>query len=237
MHILIIDGGPWGRSIAERLLAQDAAFRKGFSSPKHHVTFVENDEAHCGELADRYDASVVWGDGTKQSVFRQIDVEEIDVVIAASDDDARNAIAALQAKRLGVERVIAVVQDPDYVSLPREEGIMSVSVPSSTAVMVERHLDQSHFSQSHLDRPGVADSFEIGSGVASFTDVTVPEGMRVVGRCLRDVDMPDECVAAAVIREKQFVVPHGRTQIAAGDRIVFVGSPESVEKSRDIFRG
>jgi amino acid transporter/Trk K+ transport system NAD-binding subunit len=224
MNVLIIDGGRQGRNIADRLLMQDE-FRMVFRSSEHQVTFIEEDEERCEELATRYNVPIFRGDGTKQEVLQQTEPHKIDVAIAASEDDGRNAIAAMQAKRLGMERVIAVVQDPDYVSLLEENGVVSISAPYATAAMVE----------NYLDRPGVADLFEIEGGVASLIDVTVPEGGRVVGQPIQDIDVPEQCVVAAVIREDEFVVPRGGTEIAAGDHVVFVGPPEAVQEAHDVF--
>ncbi|MDX1661574.1 MAG: amino acid permease, partial [Gemmatimonadota bacterium] len=109
MHVLIIGGGELGANIADRLLAQDE-FRMVFRSAQYQITFVERDEDRCEELGTRYSVPVFRGDGTKQEVLEQTEPDKIDVAIAATDHDERNAIAALQAKRLGIERVIAIAR-------------------------------------------------------------------------------------------------------------------------------
>lgn len=120
-------------------------------------------------------------------------LHNIDVAIAASNDDDRNVIAALQAKRMGVSRVIAIVADADYVALLEDNGVVAISAPLATAAMVE----------NYLERPGVADLFEIGSGAASLVGVIVPEGAHVAGRLIREITIPKECVVAAVVRGKK----------------------------------
>jgi Trk K+ transport system NAD-binding subunit len=81
----------------------------------------------------------------------------------------------------------------------------------------------------------VADLFEIESGVASLIDMEVPDGAQVVGRKIRDIDIPEQSVVAAVLRDGQFVVPRGETEILAGDEVVFVGPNEAVQTAHDIF--
>jgi len=157
--------------------------------------------------------------------LEQVGVENIDVAIAASSDDGRNAIIALQAKRLGIPQVIAILQDSDYIPLLEEKGIVSISAPWSTAAMVE----------NFLDRPGVAQLFEIGTGVASLLEVTVLEKARVVGQCIREISIPKACVVAAVIRGREFVVPRGDTEIQVGDRVIFVGPPSAVKNAQEVF--
>ncbi len=224
MRVLIIDGGIRGQNIATRLLAKDE-YRLVFRSVEHQITFIERDEMRCKELEQRYHVPIFQGDGAKRELLEQVGLDNIDVAIATSDDDGRNIIAALQAQRLGVKQVIAIVQDPDYVTLLKENGIVAISAPWATAAMVE----------NHLDRPGVAELFEIGTGEASLVGAIVPENARVAGKLIRDIDIPRECVVAAVIRGKSFVVPRGDTEIEIGDHVVFVGPALAIKKAHEIF--
>jgi amino acid transporter/Trk K+ transport system NAD-binding subunit len=226
MRVLIISGGRQGRNIADRLLAADD-YRLVFRAAEHQITFVEEDEALCRELEQRYNVPIYQGDGTKSDLLQQVGPDNVDVTIAASDDDGRNVIAALQAKRLGMGRVMAIVQDPEYVSLLQDEGILAISAPWATAAMVE----------NYLDRPGVAELFEIGSGVASLVSVPVPEGGRATGKPIREIAIPNECVVAAVIRGEQFVVPRGDTKIEAGDYVVLVGPADAVKDAQKVVVG
>ena len=224
MRVLIIGGGQKGRNIANRLLAKDE-HRLVFRSHEHQITFVEVDEGVCKELEARYGLPIFQGDGTKKEVLDQVGLNNVDVAIAAAGDDGHNVIAALQAKQLGMKRVIAIVQDPDYLPLLEKEDVVAISTPWATAAMVE----------NFLDRPGVAELFEIGAGVASLVGVVVPENASVSGKQIREIKVPVECVVAAVIRGKQFVVPRGETTIETGDEVVFVGPASEVKLAQDLF--
>jgi amino acid transporter/Trk K+ transport system NAD-binding subunit len=224
MRVLIIDGGRQGQNIANRLLAKDE-FRMMFRAVEHQITFIEENEARCRELEQRYNAPIYQGDGTKKELLEQVGPQNVDVAIAASEDDGRNVIVALQAKRLGIAQVIAIVQEPDYLPLLEENGVVAISAPWATAAMVE----------NFLERPGIAQLFEIGSGVASLLGVTVPEGAQVADRMIKNIDVPEECVVAAVIRGKDFVVPRGNTVIREGDRVIFVGPAPAIKNAYDMF--
>ena len=224
MRILIIGGGRQGKNIADRLLAKDE-YRLLFRTVEHQVTFIEENEARCRELEARYHAPIFQGDGTKKELLEQVGVQNVDIAIAATNDDSQNAIISMQAKHLGIERVIAIIHVSDYVPLLEENGIVCISAPWSTAAMVENYLDQ----------PGVAQLLEIGTGVASLLGVPIRKNAQVVDMLIRDISIPEECVIAAVIRGNEFVVPRGNTQIKEGDRVIFVGPGEAIRRAQKIF--
>ena len=120
--------------------------------------------------------------------------------------------------------VIAVARDPDYVALMEDSGIACISAPYATAAMIE----------NYLDRPGVAELFEL-EGVASMIDLKIPDSARVVGQQIKDTEIPDQCVVAAVIRGDDFVVPRGTTKFHEGDHVVFVGPSKAVQAAHRIF--
>ena len=224
MRILIIGGGRQGRNIADRLLAKDE-YRLLFRTVEYQVTFIEENEAKCRELEARYHSPIFHGDGTKKDILEQVGLQNVDMAIAATNDDSRNTIISMQAKHLGIERVISIIHDSDYVPLLEENGIVCISAPWSTAAMVE----------NYLDRPGVAQLLEIGTGIASLLGVPIRKNSQVVDMHIREISIPEECVVAAVIRGNKFVVPRGNTQIKEGDRVIFVGPGKAIQKAQKIF--
>ncbi|MGD2272240.1 MAG: amino acid permease [Desulfobacterales bacterium] len=224
MQVLIISGEKQGQNIADRLLAKDD-YRMMFRSAEHQVTFIEEDAALCKELENRYNVPIYQGDGTKKELLRQVGIDNIDVVIAAFEDDGRNVIAALQARQLEIEKVIAIVQNHEYTQLLEQNNVVVINAPWATAAMVE----------NILDNPVLAQLFEFGIGAASLLEVSVPKNARVKGNPIREIDIPKGCLIAAIIRENQFVVPRGDTYIEVDDRVIFIGPASAITKAFDIF--
>ncbi len=224
MRVLIISGAKQGQNIADRLVAKDE-YQMMFRSAEHQVTFIEEDEALCKELEQRYNVPIYQGDGTKKELLKQVGVDNIDVVIAAFEDDGRNVIAALQARQLNLEKVIAIVQNHEYTPLLEQNKVVVVNAPWATAAMVE----------NILDNPVLAQLFEFGIGAASLLEVSVPENANVNGNLIRDIDIPKGCLIAAIIRDNQFVVPRGATTIEVDDRVIFIGPASAIKKAFDIF--
>lgn len=224
VRVLIIGGGTQGSNIADRLLQRDE-FRMVFRSSEYQITFIEEDAVRAEELGRRFNVPVLHGDGTKPEVLEQAELRNLDVAIAATHHDDRNTIVALQAKRLGVPRVIAVARDADHVALLEQNGVVCISAPYATAAMIE----------NYLDRPAVAELIQIEGGIASLIDVAVPPEAAVVGMRIKDIAIPGECVVGAVIRDGGFVVPRGHTEIKPRDHVVFVGPPSAVQEAHAVF--
>ena len=226
MNILLIGGGNLGTNIADRLLKKDE-FRMVFRSAEYQITFIEQDDERCEKLEKRYNVPIFQGDGTKQEILAQVEPKKMDVAIAATNNDERNSIIALQAKRLGVKKVIAIARDPDYVPLLEESGIICISAPYATSAMVE----------NYLDRPIMADLFQIEGGVANLIDVEIPENGIVVDKEIQEIDIPEQCVVAAIIRDDEFVVPRGKTKVLKNDHVVIVGPGDSIQEVYELFSG
>jgi amino acid transporter/K+/H+ antiporter YhaU regulatory subunit KhtT len=224
MRVLIISGQKQGQNIADRLLAKDE-YRMMFRSAEHQVTFIEEDETLCKELEQRYNCPIYQGDGTKKELLGQVGLDSIDVVIAAFEDEGRNVIAALQARQLEIEKVVAIVQNHEYTQLLEQNSVVVVNAPWATAAMVE----------NIIDNPVLAQLFEFGIGAASLLEVSVPENAKVNGELIKDIEIPKGCLIAAIMRNNQFVVPRGVTRIEVDDRVIFIGPASAIKKAYDIF--
>jgi amino acid transporter/K+/H+ antiporter YhaU regulatory subunit KhtT len=224
MRVLIISGEKQGQNIADRLLSKDE-YQMMFRSAEHQVTFIEENEVRCKELEQRYNVPIYQGDGTKKELLLQVGLDNIDVVIAAFEDDGRNVISALQARQLKLEKVVAIVQNHEYTQLLEQNKVVVVNAPWATAAMVE----------NILDNPVLAQLFEFGIGAASLLEVSVPENAKVNGNFIHDIDIPKGCLIAAIIRDNQFVVPRGNTTIEVDDRVIFIGPASAIKIAFELF--
>ena len=224
MRVLIVGGGRLGKSVANQLLMKDE-HRSIFRSAEHQVTFVEKDEHRCHELEQHYNVPIYQGDGTDKGLLEQIELKKMDVVISTLNNDNQNVVASLQAKRLGAPLVISLVIDSDYVPLLEENNIVAISTPKASAIMVE----------NYLERPGIAELFELGGGEGSLAGVFVEKNAEVTGKALKNIQLPVDCIAAAIIREKKFLVPRDDTVIQEKDYVLFVGLTQAIKKAREVF--
>jgi len=103
MNILIVSAGVIASRIAAMLVKQG-----------HAITIIDQSEAALDSISLRLDVKTVQGSGINPKVLAEADVEEADMVVAATKNDEMNVITCFIAKELGAKRTVARIQNPEY---------------------------------------------------------------------------------------------------------------------------
>lgn len=186
---------------------------------------IEGDRIH--DLAVRHDRLVVVkGDPTDPKVLSSEGVERADMVLGLSGWDEVNILGCMVAKALGVPVAVARFHNFDYVGLLAGHGI-DAGVSSRLAAANEI---------LRLVRRGMIHS------VATFQDTAaeaielqVAEGSRSVGKALSEIGLPKSAIVGAVVRGELAFIPHGTTEIEAGDRLIAIALPEAIHAVEKVF--
>jgi trk system potassium uptake protein TrkA len=151
-------------------------------------------------------------------------------MVAATGDDEDNLVISLLAKQeFAVPRVVARVNNPKNHGLFNEAWGVDVAV-----------------STPHILRSLVEEAVTVGSmikvmqferGHVSLHAVTLADRSTAVGRTLRDLALPVDAAAVAVVREGHVVVPKEDTVFAAGDEVLVVASEGSEAQVRELVVG
>ena len=59
-------------------------------------------------------------------------------------------------------------------------------------------------------------------GRYALVEEKVPPGAKAIGRQLKELGLPDQCVIAAIIRHGQITLPRGGTILEEGDEVLAV---------------
>jgi trk/ktr system potassium uptake protein len=124
VKIVIVGCGRVGASVAE------AYDQKG-----HEVLVLDSSTAAFDRLPSSFGGTAIRGDGTDEDVLKRAGAEGADVFLALTEGDNRNVMAAqLAAEELGIERVIAKINDPLRAKAYAELGIATLC---RTGLMVD----------------------------------------------------------------------------------------------------
>ncbi|MFT4946698.1 MAG: trk system potassium uptake protein TrkA [Natronomonas sp.] len=175
---------------------------------------IELDEQRARALAEDLPNTIVMQhDVTDTDFLAREHVDESDVMIAAMNSDERNLLVAVLAKRLGVERVIAVVDNTEYVTLFEEIGIdVAINPRDVTAEDITR------FSFEN-----VAENLAVlENDQAEVLELQIDEDSTMAGKTIQELDgeLAGRFVVGAITREGSLITPRGSTELHAGDKIV-----------------
>jgi trk system potassium uptake protein TrkA len=208
MRILVIGAGRVGTSVVAALHAQ------------HDVTVVDLDADHLSSVGNRYDVMTVAGNGTSRSAMQSASIEQADLVIAATDRDEINIVAALQARALTKARIVVRTSSAEYLSAWRAGELpvdVMISAENEIAQAVARSIGMPGALQTDLFAEGRAEMVEF--------EVHADAAENIVGHRIADLHIPDESVIASLIRADTVTIPGGADVVQEGDRIVLIASP------------
>jgi trk system potassium uptake protein TrkA len=177
------------------------------------VKLFERDPARCERIAGLLTrAVVVRGDGTDQATLEEEGLADADAFLAMMGDDEDNIIASLLARRLGVKKVVALIDRLNYLPLVQRLGInTTVSPRLATVDRVLQFVRKGRVLAVATFREEEAEAIEF---------VAAPR-MKYVGRPLRQAGLPRGAIVGAIVRpDGTVVVPRGDDAIQPDDRVI-----------------
>jgi Trk K+ transport system NAD-binding subunit len=200
MRVIVVGAGEATRAVLARL------------GERWDVVVIDPDGERLARTASVRDVTAVEGDGSSRVVLERAGIAEADAVIAASGDDAVTREVCRLALDAGVDRVVALVEDPEALAELRRLGVIAVSPTRLAARHVEINLE-----------PRRVASAAFANGRAEAVEFRISPDSPLRGRRLQDLGrMP--WLVAAVLRDDQLIVPHGGTELLANDLVTVVGA-------------
>ncbi|MDP2823685.1 MAG: Trk system potassium transporter TrkA [Sulfuritalea sp.] len=219
-RIMIAGGGNIGARVA-------AALEKA-----HQVKVIETNPARAELIASRFkDALVLCGEATDEKVLAQENIDEMDMFLALTNDDEDNIMAASLAKRLGCQRVLALINRRAYADMvqggPIDIGLSPAQVSIGSLLAFVRHGD---VARVHSLRRGAAEALEL-----------IVHGERgnskVVGRRIEELPAIKGAHIGAILRKgapgatvqdgflvtvagDEVIIPHHDTMIESDDHVI-----------------
>ena len=182
---------------------------------RYKVKLVERNEQRCDYLTTQLGRTLVLnGEASDRELLISENIEDADVFVALTNDDEANIMSCMMAKRLGAKKVMAVINNPDYVDLIQGGEIdIAISPQQATIGSVLTKVRRADFANVHSLRRGAAEAVEavVHGDVASS---------KVIGRELRELDLPDGVTVGAIVRGDDVLIAHDDTRVEPGDHVI-----------------
>lgn len=210
-RIVLIGGGNVGLAVARTLESRETRVR---------VKVIERDKARAEVAADALERTIVLnGDGLNVDLLREANIERADAVLAITDDDKTNLLAAVRAKSEGCPIAISLVNDPTLVPLLGPLDIDAYINPRATTVSsILRHVRHGR----------VRTVYSIGNAEAEVIEAQVLSTSPLSGQLVRDVGFPEGVLLAGLLKDGKVIRPTGSTRIEEGSVIVMFALSEDV---------
>lgn len=217
-RLLVFGGGNIGLFIAQQIERDH---------PWVNAKIIEMNPERADTIAKLLDRTVVLnGDVLDPELLEEANVAETDTVVAVTDDDETNILSALLAKRHGSKRAVSLINKQTYQPLITNLGIDVVVSP--------RNITVSTILQ-HVRRGRIYSVHSLREGFGELIEAEAMETSPLVGKPLRDVNLPAGVIIGAVVRGDEVIKPGGNTVVQAKDRIVLFASSESIRKVEKFF--
>ena len=215
-RIILIGGGNVGLRVAKSLEASENRVR---------AKIIEKNRSRAELAAGSLERTIVLhGDGLDSGLLEEANVSKADTILAITDDDKTNMLAAVRAKSRGCKKAIALINDPTMSPLMEPLGIDAYINPRSTTVSsILRHI-----------RHGmVKNVYSIGDAEAEIIEAQVMSTSPIAGSRVSDIGFPEGVKVGGILKNGDMLKPNSQSKIEEGDIIaLFVLSKDIPEVER-----
>ena len=218
-RVMILGGSEIGHMVAEKLAEQKL----------DDIKLIDINREHCRYLSEVLpdEVSVVCGDVRNSDFLLEEDMRSYQAVLSFTGNDEVNILACVVAKKLGVPRVIAQVENLEYLRLAEEMGVDTV-------------INKKLITASRIFKFTLSDkvrSVRYVSGTdAEVLEYTAAPDSRVTKGILKDIEFPSDAIIGGVIRGGDSFIAVGHTHIEPYDRVAVFALPEAVKEVDKMFR-
>ena len=195
---------------------------------KMNIKIIEKDRELCNLLSEKVpNALIINADGSDMDVLKEEGIQDADAFVAVTDSSEANIFACLAAKRFGVRKTIAEVENLDYI--PMAEGL------DIGTVLNKKTIAASYIYQMLLDAT-VRGVHNLTTADAEIVEFYAKEGSLITRHKVKELDLPDEANIGGIVRANEGVLVNGDTQIIAGDMVVVFCKSHVIRNLEHFFK-
>lgn len=192
------------------------------------VKIVDNDISRCNRLTELLDdrTMIINGDGRDMDLLIEEGLKNTEAFVALTGNSETNILACLAAKRMGVDKTVAEVENIDYIGMAESLDIGTV--------INKKMIAPSHIYQMMLDAD-VSNVKCLTFANADVAEFTVKAGSKVTKHLIKDLGLPKGTTIGGMIRNGEGILVTGDTQVNAGDHVVVFCLSMMIKKIEKYF--
>lgn len=178
------------------------------------IKIIEQNEERCmklNEILDESDVRIIEGDGRDTGLLLDEGLRDMQAFAALTPETETNILACVAAKRMGVRKTVALVENMDYVSMAEKLDIGTI--------INKKMIAASHIYQMMLDTD-VANVKCLTIANADVAEFMANEESLITQSPVKDLRLPNGVTLGGLVRDGVGQPIYGNTQIVPGDTVV-----------------
>ena len=218
--ILIIGGGNIGYNLAKNLESESEGVR---------VKIIEKNKERAEFIANELNNTIViHGDGLEDEVLKEANIMESETILSLTNDDEDNIMVSVLAKKNNLnKRTIAIVNKQNYSLLQNSLKIDDLVDPRLATIST---------ILKHVHKGTIETVYTLLDGEFEFIEAEVLETSELIGKPIKNANLPKEIRIGAVLRGKEVIIPKSDFKLEKKDLVVFLTKREHLEKVESLFR-
>ena len=216
--VMILGGSPIGEMVAKQM-----------AKVLDSVKLIEMNKAKCLDLSEKLPSNVIVvnGDGRNSDMLLEESIKEYDAFVAVTNNSETNILACVAAKSLGIARVIAEVENIEYIRLAESMGV--------DAVINKKLITASRIFKFTLSNKVRFIKYMSGTNAEVLEYIVAPD-TAITKKPLKDMNFPKNAIIGGVIRGNESYIAVGDTHIQEYDRVAGFALPDAVKEVDKFFK-
>ncbi len=191
------------------------------------VKLLERDKSKTTKLVEQLDnAMIILGDGSNLDLLKKEGIECMDAFVALTGNSEANILACIAAKRFGIQKTIAEVENIDYIPLAESLDIGTV---------INKKLIAADYIYQYTLDIDVNDVKNLTYVNADVVELTAKEGSKVTKDKIKNLHLPKNFFIGGIIRNGKGFIANGDTIILPNDDVIFCCLSSSIRKIAKLF--
>ncbi|MBR1649041.1 MAG: Trk system potassium transporter TrkA [Alphaproteobacteria bacterium] len=219
-RVVIVGGNLIARYLAERLESDDNIIS---------CKIIDEDAKTASELARTLNQTAVFnGSIMSEAILEEAGIEACDAAVAVGFEDKDNLVAAMVAKKNGVENTIALVSG-------RSANTQIVNIGEN--ILMDRGLITMSSLLKELRKVNMSAAYSLGAAVGEIWEIVIDNNSELAGQVINDIKLPDESRICGLGRGGEVWFNPQDKKIEVGDKVIFLTMASAIRKAEKFFSG
>ncbi len=191
------------------------------------VKLIDSNTKRCEDLAEILESTlIINGDGRNVDLLEQEGIKNMDAFVAVTGNSETNILSCLLAKKMGVKKTIAEVENMEYINLAENTGIDTI---------INKKISAASRIFRHTTNPNVTQVKYMTGTDAEVIEFNVPVNAKITKGTLRSLEFPKDAIVGGGTRDGEPFIASGDTIIKANDKVVVFTLPSAYDKISKFF--